>query len=118
MYGSEIFPTAVRARGLNLSASAGAVGSMIVAQVWPVGIARIGSRIYFFFMLVNMACIPAIALLYPETRGRALEDMDDLFGRLPTRDEGEFLLHGPEEYADDPVPGPDGGRYRDEPVQR
>jgi hypothetical protein len=34
------------------------VGSILVAQIWPVGIHRIGSNIYFFFMAVNLICIP------------------------------------------------------------
>ncbi|RKU41825.1 hypothetical protein DL546_004274 [Coniochaeta pulveracea] len=83
VYGSEIFPTALRARGLNFSASGGAIGSIAVAQIWPVGIDRIGSRIYFFFMAVNLVCVPVIYLLYPETKGRSLEDMDALFGGKP-----------------------------------
>ncbi|KAI2777773.1 general substrate transporter [Daldinia loculata] len=81
VYGSEIFPTSVRARGLNFSASAGAIGSIVVAQVWPVGIDTIGSKIYFFFMAVNVVCIPIIILFYPETKGRPLEDMDLLFNK-------------------------------------
>lgn len=48
----------MRARGLNLSASAGSVGSVIVAQVWPVGVDVLGSNVYFIFMAVNLACIP------------------------------------------------------------
>ncbi len=58
VYGSEIFPTSLRARGLNFSASGGAIGSIVVAQVWPVGIANIGSRIYFYFMAINIVCVP------------------------------------------------------------
>ncbi|KAM4062713.1 major facilitator superfamily protein [Hirsutella rhossiliensis] len=85
VYSSEIFPTPVRARGLNLAASGGAIGSIIVAQIWPVGVANLGSRIYFFFMAVNLVCAPIIWLLYPETKGRALEDMDDLFGKSAPR---------------------------------
>ncbi|KAI0377350.1 general substrate transporter [Hypomontagnella monticulosa] len=81
VYGSEIFPTSVRARGLNFSASGGAIGSIVVAQVWPVGIDTIGSNIYFFFMAVNFVCIPIIILFYPETKGRPLEDMDLLFNK-------------------------------------
>ncbi|KAI1469015.1 general substrate transporter [Daldinia caldariorum] len=81
VYGSEIFPTSVRARGLNFSASGGAIGSIVVAQVWPVGIDTIGSKIYFFFMAVNVVCIPIIILFYPETKGRPLEDMDLLFNK-------------------------------------
>ncbi|UNI22820.1 hypothetical protein JDV02_008674 [Purpureocillium takamizusanense] len=81
VYSSEIFPTSVRARGLNFAASGGSIGSIIVAQAWPVGLAHLGSGIYFFFMAVNFICVPVIWMLYPETKGRALEDMDSLFGK-------------------------------------
>ncbi|KAH7309779.1 general substrate transporter [Stachybotrys elegans] len=80
VYSSEIFPTAVRARGLNFAAAGGSIGSLIVSHIWPVGIARFGSGIYFFFMAVNFICVPVIWLLYPETKGRPLEDMDAIFG--------------------------------------
>ncbi|KAI0878611.1 general substrate transporter [Hypoxylon argillaceum] len=79
VYGAEIFPTAVRARGLNFSASGSSIGSIVAAQVWPVGIETIGSNIYFFFMTINFICIPIILLFYPETKGVSLEDMDILF---------------------------------------
>ena len=106
----EIFPTSVRARGLNFAASGGSVGSILVAQIWPVGIHSIGSNIYFFFLAVNLICIPVwqffffnifspcleqfltspllqiIYAFYPETKGRALEDMDDLFGKITPLD--------------------------------
>ncbi|KAH9883408.1 general substrate transporter [Xylariomycetidae sp. FL2044] len=89
VYGSEIFPTSVRARGLNFSASGGAIGSIVVAQVWPVGIDTIGSRIYFFFMAINFICIPIIVIFYPETKGHALEDMDLLFNKPAARSQSE-----------------------------
>jgi len=80
VYGAEIFPTAFRARGLNFAASGGSIGSIIVAQVWPVGFATIGPRTYFIFMAFNLVCIPIIYLFYPETKHRTLEDMEPLFG--------------------------------------
>ena len=58
VYSAEIFPTAFRARGLNFAASGGAVGSLVVAQVWPIGQARFGSGVYLFFMAVNFICVP------------------------------------------------------------
>lgn len=45
------------------------------------GIVRLGSGVYFIFMVVNFLCAPLVWLLYPETAGRALEDMDALFGK-------------------------------------
>ena len=100
VYGSEIFPTSLRARGLNLSASGGAIGSIVVAQVWPVGVDHLGSRIYFFFMAINMVCVPIIWFLYPETKNRPLEEMDALFGKVAGaavvhRDEGDIRTSSP-----------------------
>jgi len=86
VYGAEIFPQNLRARGLNFAASGGSIGSIIASQVWPVGIDRIGSKTYFVFMSFNFVCIPIIALLFPETKGRALEDMDDLFREKLTQE--------------------------------
>jgi hypothetical protein len=80
---NQIFPTAVRARGLSLAASGGAAGAIVVAQIWPVGIATLGSKIYFFFMGINLVSVPMIYLWYPETKGRPLEHMDVLFGTSP-----------------------------------
>ncbi len=57
VYGTEIFPTHVRAKGLNFAASGGAIGSIIVAQFFPVAIQNIGSRTYFIFFAINMACL-------------------------------------------------------------
>ncbi|KAK3349478.1 general substrate transporter [Lasiosphaeria hispida] len=105
VYGSEIFPTAIRARGLSFAASGGAVASVAVSHIWPVGIATIGSKIYFFFMAVNLVCVPIIWLLYPETKGRSLEDMDVLFGGSPTVSMENLLDSDSERYID-PVPPP------------
>ncbi|KIW06154.1 uncharacterized protein PV09_03316 [Verruconis gallopava] len=79
VYGSEIFPTTHRAVGLNVAASFGAIGSIVTAQVWPVGIDNVGSNIYFYFMAINLACVPVIWFLYPETKKRPLETINVLF---------------------------------------
>lgn len=54
----QIFPTTHRARGLNFAASGGSIGSIIVAQIWPVGVAKFGSGVYLFFAVVNAVCVP------------------------------------------------------------
>ncbi|KAK4195742.1 general substrate transporter [Triangularia verruculosa] len=101
VYGSEIFPTAVRARGLSFAASCGAIGSIIVTQIWPIGIAALGSKIYFFFMVINIASVPIIYIFFPETKGRALEDMDALFGGENPGASTEHLLADREDDHDD-----------------
>jgi hypothetical protein len=77
----QIFPTNFRAIGLNFAASGGSIGSIIVAQVWPVGIQNIGSRTYFIFMAINLVCVPILYAFYPETRYKKLEDMEALFDK-------------------------------------
>lgn len=54
----QIFPTAVRARGLNFASVGSAVASMIVNEIWPIGLAKLHSKVYFIFMAVNIVWIP------------------------------------------------------------
>ncbi|KAJ4373086.1 hypothetical protein N0V83_003377 [Neocucurbitaria cava] len=54
VYGSEIFPTNFRAKGLNIAASGSSIGSIISSQIWPIGIERIGSKTHFIFMSTNL----------------------------------------------------------------
>jgi len=83
----------------------------------------LGPNIYFYFMVINIICIPIIWLFYPETARVSLEDMDSLFhsaSRKPLHasllahhmnDDGEFVGNedGTDEDADYGWPA-----YRDE----
>ncbi|KAF3937840.1 hypothetical protein ABW19_dt0207195 [Dactylella cylindrospora] len=80
VYGSEIFPNHVRAKGLCIAASGSSIGSVIVTQIWPVGIEKIGSKTYYIFFAFNVVSIWLIYLYYPETKGKSLEELDGLFG--------------------------------------
>jgi hypothetical protein len=78
----QIFPTYIRAKGINICASAGAIGSIVVGQFFPVGIQNIGSKTYFIFFAINAASMIIMIIWYPETKGKTLEEMDGLFGKL------------------------------------
>jgi len=91
VYGSEIFPTNFRARGLNIAASGSSIGSIVASQVWPVGMQEIGSRTYFFFMAINLASVVIIYFWYPETKQLALEDIDPLFEETRHNEAAERL---------------------------
>jgi len=78
----QIFPTYIRAKGINICASAGAIGSIVVGQFFPVGIQNIGSKTYFVFFCINISAMAIILIWYPETKGKTLEEMDGLFGKL------------------------------------
>ncbi|KAF2799786.1 general substrate transporter [Melanomma pulvis-pyrius CBS 109.77] len=79
VYGSEIFPTNFRARGLNIAASGSSIGAIISSQTWPIGMNNIGSKTHFIFMSTNLVSAVIVWLFYPETSCRSLEDMEALF---------------------------------------
>ncbi|KKF96809.1 Arabinose-proton symporter [Ceratocystis platani] len=80
IYTVEIFPNATRARGVNLAAAAGALGSLLISKMWTPGVPQSGGTKYFIFAAVNAVAVPIIWRYFPETKGRALEDMDTVFG--------------------------------------
>ena len=44
------------------------------------GMQKIGSRTYFVFFAINLVGVLLVAVGFPETKGRGLEEMDGLFG--------------------------------------
>lgn len=67
VYGTEIFPTHMRAKGLNVAASFGAIGSIIVGQFFPVGIQNIGAKTYFIFFCINVVSgIVSVSFSFPQ----------------------------------------------------
>lgn len=55
-----------------------------VVFVTPLGIARLGSQFHVIWTVLNGLMVPFIYLLYPETAGRSLEDIDGIFEAHPT----------------------------------
>ncbi|EQB54274.1 hypothetical protein CGLO_05912 [Colletotrichum gloeosporioides Cg-14] len=116
VYNTEIFPTAVRARGLNFASVGSAVASMIVNEIWPIGLAKLHSKVYFIFMAVNIIWIPVLFAFFPETKGRELEDMDALFGSVAKQvsdaedESAGRLLADDELFRDSEETPPSGGR--------
>ncbi|KAF3916426.1 hypothetical protein ABW21_db0208085 [Orbilia brochopaga] len=109
VYGSEIFPAHVRAKGLCIAASGSSIGSVIVTQIWPVGIHNIGSKTYYIFFAFNAVSVLLIYLYYPETKGKSLEELDALFVKKETfrsveeTESAQPLVQENEEEDDDQV---------------
>ncbi|KAG5745211.1 hypothetical protein H9Q72_001882 [Fusarium xylarioides] len=87
IYASEIFPANCRSKGLAISSSGSSLGSIIVGQVWPVAVARIGPRVYFIFMAFNVFAAVLVYACYPETKNKTLEELDSHFGSLNVHSE-------------------------------
>jgi|SRR5690242_10771223 len=45
----------------------------------PVAFANIGWRTYIIFAVINAAMAPSVYFFFPETAGRSLEEMDEIF---------------------------------------
>lgn len=74
VYISEIFPTPVRARGSALGASTHWALNAVVAAVFPVLIAYSPGVPFAIFAAAMVVQFVTVALIFPETRGRDLDD--------------------------------------------
>lgn len=75
---SEIYPTRIRAMSLSITTAFNWAMNATIAKVTPIMIAKITYGTYFFFG--SMAVIMGLFayFLLPETRGRSLEEMDEV----------------------------------------
>lgn len=79
IYGTEIWPQEVRAKGYSFTILGWAIGCGMTTFVIPIMLANIGWWAFIFFGCMNVVVIPIIHFFYPETAGRSLEEVDLLF---------------------------------------
>ncbi|KAJ9494547.1 hypothetical protein H2202_009979 [Exophiala xenobiotica] len=84
---SEYAPLATRSQTAAFATSATWIFSYLIAEITPISITNIGYKSYIIFGLLNTAFIPIIYFLYPETKGKSLEQIDLLFSG------GKVLIH-------------------------
>jgi len=78
-YPAEIWPFALRARGLAVVLCSTYVALLFNVFVNPIALASIAWKYYFVFVAVLVIAWITIWLTYPETRGHSLEDMAVIF---------------------------------------
>lgn len=81
MYAAEIAPLRTRAKVAAMSAAANWLFNFLLAEVTPLGFATLAWRYYIIYACISAFAALAFHLLYPETRGRTLEEIDDIFVR-------------------------------------
>ncbi|CAK7224527.1 hypothetical protein SCUCBS95973_005547 [Sporothrix curviconia] len=79
MYAAEIAPLSTRAAVAGLATATNWLFSFAVAEITPVAFASIGWKYYLVYGCIDAVAIVAIFFLYPETKGRTLEDLDEIF---------------------------------------
>eukprot|EP01113_Clastostelium_recurvatum_P047766 TRINITY_DN8576_c0_g1_i2.p1 TRINITY_DN8576_c0_g1~~TRINITY_DN8576_c0_g1_i2.p1 ORF type:complete len:552 (+),score=101.48 TRINITY_DN8576_c0_g1_i2:29-1657(+) len=80
VYQSEIFPLRVRAKGQALGTMSNWVWNAIIAKISPLLLANIGYYTYVIFGGMGIIMCLFVLFFIPETRGRTLEEMDEVFG--------------------------------------
>jgi MFS family permease len=79
IYGTEIWPAEVRAKGYSFTILGWAIGCGTTTFVIPIMLSHIGWWSFIFFGCMNIVVMPIIHFFYPETAGRSLEEVDLLF---------------------------------------
>ncbi|KAJ5604483.1 hypothetical protein N7510_009637 [Penicillium lagena] len=79
LYTTEIAPLHIRTTVISFSMSISWMFSVVIATITPIAFNSLGQRFFFIFAGLNVAMIPTIYYLCPETSGRSLEEMDEIF---------------------------------------
>ncbi|KXT09560.1 hypothetical protein AC579_9009 [Pseudocercospora musae] len=80
VYPAEIFPVEVRALGNAITTFTNWTINLIFAQFSPQALSTIGFRYFYVFVAFNVIAMLSYIFFYPETKGKTLEQMDELFG--------------------------------------
>lgn len=88
---SEVFPNALRSKGVAISTATVWLCNFIVGVATPPMIENIGFGTYVFFAAFCFLAGVWAYFLVPETRGRTLEQMDEAFGDNSGQEEKELM---------------------------
>ncbi|TCD64632.1 hypothetical protein EIP91_003834 [Steccherinum ochraceum] len=80
-YPAEIFPMRVRAKAVSVSTAVCWLFNFALAWAVPPGLSTIAYKTYFIFGTFNFAAFIHIFFCFPETAGRTLEEIEDVFAQ-------------------------------------
>ncbi|KAG0246835.1 hypothetical protein BGX31_008078 [Mortierella sp. GBA43] len=78
-YPAEIYPLRIRSKAVSLSTASNWAFNFILAYAVPPALQHIQYKTYFIFAAFCVAMTFHVFLMFPETKGRTLEEMDELF---------------------------------------
>lgn len=85
---SEVFPTRTRSIGTSVATCANWAFNVLFSQVSNLAMAKISWKYYIIFIVLNAIDLVVIAIFFPETKGKTLEEMAVLFGDVADLREG------------------------------
>jgi MFS family permease len=100
---SEVFTTSTRSKGVALSTCVNWLANFIVGIATPPMLETQGYRTYIFFTVWCFLAGVWALLLVPETKGKTLEEMDEIFGDFRGHEESELMRTAVASVRQDPV---------------
>lgn len=71
----------VRAKAVSISTAANWIFNFALAWAVPPGLSTIAYKTYFIFGTFNFAALIHVFFMFPETAGRTLEEIEDVFAQ-------------------------------------
>jgi len=78
-YPAELYSLKVRGKAVSLATATNWLFNMALAWAVPPGLATVAWKTYFIFGTFNFAAFIHILFMYPETVGRSLEEVEEIF---------------------------------------
>ncbi|KAG8715748.1 hypothetical protein FRC11_000377 [Ceratobasidium sp. 423] len=79
-YVAEIFPMRTRAMGVSAATCTNWAFNVLFGQTSPIGLENSAWKYYLLFVCLNVFSFLVVLVFFPETKGKTLEEMDELFG--------------------------------------
>ncbi|KAH8921100.1 general substrate transporter [Atractiella rhizophila] len=80
VYPPEVFTVQMRAKAHGVAQASGYLFSTLLTEVSPIALEHIGWKYYVIFAVVNFLCALVFTFFYPETKGKSLEEINQIFG--------------------------------------
>lgn len=80
IYVPEIMTMAIRARGSSIAVCSNVLVNILFNQVSPIAFAHVGYKYYSVFICTNAIGAVVVFLMFPETKGKSLEEISAIFG--------------------------------------
>ena len=96
VYPNEMFPTRLRGTGVGFAGSVSRIGSILGVLVFPVLVDSWGmARATWLFAVVAILGLATAVLLAPETKGRTMDELEELANNGWRDEDGNRVFYGP-----------------------